>query len=329
MIISQTPLRVSLFGGGTDFHGFYSRHSGAVLSLAIDKYIYVIVKERFDTKIYINYSHKEIVDHPNEIKHDLIREALIMVGIKDSIEITILADVPSEGSGLGSSSSLLVGLLNALYSYIGSQVSQERLAQEACKIEIDILGRPIGIQDQYIAAFGNLRLFEFEKNGSVGVSSLDISEENKREFISNLMLFYTNTTRQSSSILKEQSDNIESNHVKLLKLKDMVYLAKKLIVSNNTFTIGKLLHDSWLYKKILSTGITNDELDNMLKVGMDAGALGGKISGAGGGGFLLLYCTKQRQQEVRSALKGYRELPFMLSRHGSSIIFKMIGYEWK
>ena len=177
MIITQTPLRVSLFGGGTDFPEFFTQSGGAVLSLAIDKSVYVIVKERFDDKIYINYSKKEIVDRVDQIQHELVREAMRRTGVDRGIEITTLADVPSEGSGLGSSSSITVGLLNALYAYQGEPVPLERLAREACEIEITVLGKPIGVQDQYIAAFGNLRLFTFKPDGSIATERVPVSEE--------------------------------------------------------------------------------------------------------------------------------------------------------
>jgi len=329
MVISQTPLRVSLLGGGTDFKDFYMKEGGAVLSLAIDKYIYVIAKERFDDKIYLNYSKKEIIDSVTEIKHELIRESMRKTGIRSGIEVTILADVPSEGSGLGSSSSVTVGLLNAFYAYQGVQVTAEHLAREACEIEIDILGKPIGVQDQYIAAYGGICFFEFQKDGNIKVEKLPISSELKRKLVSNLLIFFTNKTRRSETILSEQKQNINNRLQELRKIRDLAYEAKEALLSGDIDKIGYLLHENWLEKKKLASNISDSEIDLMYEKAINAGALGGKISGAGGGGFLLLYCPREKQNAVRKALSDYRELPFLLSRDGSKIIFNINSYEWK
>ena len=329
MIITQTPLRVSLFGGGTDFRDFYSKEGGAVLSLGIDKYIYVIVKERFDKKIYINYSKKEIIDTVDEIQHELVREAMRKTGITDGVEVITLADVPSEGSGLGSSSSVTVGLLNAFYAYQGEQVSPERLAREACEIEIDIVGKPIGIQDQYIAAYGNMRFFGFEKNGEVVVEKLELTEGRKRRLVSNLLLFYTNKTRSSSDILHEQKKKIGTKTKELKRIRELAFEAKKHISNGAEDDLGLLLGEGWEVKKRLASNITNGDIDGLYKKALDAGAVGGKISGAGSGGFLLLYCPMEKQDSLRDTLKAYRELPFLLSRDGSKVVFNTRGYEWR
>lgn len=329
MIITRTPLRISLFGGGTDFKDFYSQEGGAVLSLGIDKYIYVILKERFDEKIYINYSKKEIVDKVSEIQHELIREAMKKTGIEGGIEISTLADVPSEGSGLGSSSSVTVGLLNAFYTYQGEQVPLKTLARQACEIEIDILGKPIGIQDQYIAALGNLRFFDLRTDGEVTVEKVEIDERQKRELVSSLLLFYTDKTRSSSDILFEQKRNISCRVKELRKLRSLACEAKRHILDGDFDKIGELLDDGWRAKKKLATNITTEQIDRMYEKAITAGALGGKISGAGAGGFLLLYCPKETQNAVRDVLKEHRELPFLLSRDGSKVIFNIREYEWK
>ena len=201
MIISQTPLRISFAGGGTDLASFYRHEEGWIISSAIDKYIFVIVKERFDNMIYINYSKKEIVDSVDEIEHDLVREAMRKTKVERGVEITTLADIPSSGSGLGSSSSVTVGLLNALYAFQGEQVTAERLAREACEIEIDILGKPIGKQDQYIAAFGGIRFFKFKPNEEVVFDKINLENSFKRKFGANLLLFFTGKTRSSDRIL--------------------------------------------------------------------------------------------------------------------------------
>lgn len=329
MIISQTPLRVSLFGGGTDFSNFFLKEEGAVLSLGIDKYVYVIAKERFDEKIYVNYSKKEIVDTVEEVEHGLVREAMKKTGITGGIEVTTLADVPSQGSGLGSSSSITVGLLNAFYAYQGEQVSLERLASEACEIEIDILGKPIGCQDQYIAAYGNMRLIRFQRNGKINVEKLNVTEGQKRQLVSNLLLFYSGKTRSSSDILIEQKKNIVSRMNELRSLRDITYQAKECMMKGDIDKMGYLLNKSWVEKKKLASNITTDELEEVYQTALSNGAIGGKICGAGAGGFFLLYCPMERQESVRDALSCFRELPFLLSRGGTKIIFNMRSYEWK
>lgn len=323
MIISQTPLRVSLLGGGTDFPDFYLKEGGAVLTLAIDKYVYVILKERFDDAIYINYSRKEIVSSVSEIRHELVREAMRKTGISKGVEITTLADVPAEGTGLGSSSSVTVGLLNAMYAYQGIQVPAERLVQEACEIEIDILGKPIGVQDQFIAAHGNLCFIEFHTDGSISVTKLELPTEAKRTLVSNLLLFYTNRTRKADAILKEQHASIEERRAELCRLRDLAYEGYQALLEGRFDRIGELLDKNWVVKRRLASGITDAEIEQMYETALAAGALGGKISGAGGGGFLLAYCPRERQNAVRAALSRYRELPFMLSRDGSKIIFNI------
>lgn len=329
MIISQTPLRISLCGGGTDFKEYYKQHSGFIVSTAIDKYIFVIVKERFDDLIYVNYTKKEIVNSVEEIQHELVREALSKAGLKKGIEITMLADVPSEGSGLGSSSSLTVGLLNAFYNYQGMQITAEQLAREACEIEIDILNKPIGKQDQYIAAYGGLRTFSFNSDNSVESESLEVPNGLKRKLGANLLLFYTNITRQSSSVLTEQKNNINDriqyhNEIKSLAEKLAGYLRE-----GNVDKTGNILAENWKLKKNLSTNISNPQIDEMYNIAIKAGAEGGKISGAGGGGFLLLYCKRENHDRIREQMKNYREMPFMLEPHGSKIIFNYNRYEWK
>jgi D-glycero-alpha-D-manno-heptose-7-phosphate kinase len=331
MLITQTPLRISLFGGGTDFEQVYRSEGGAVLSLGIDKYVYVIVKERFDEKIYVNYSKKEIVERIDDVQHEFVREAMRKTGVLNGVEITTLADVPSEGTGLGSSSSITVGLLNAFFAYRGIQVSNEELARFACEIEIETLGKPIGVQDQYIAAYGNLCFTEFRKDGTITVERLPLKEERKRELISNLLLFYTGRSRSSTGILAEQRNNIPDRTQSLRRIRDSAFEARQILMNGQPFDreIGALLHASWVEKKKLATGITDPEIDGLYDRALNAGALGGKIAGAGGGGFLLLWCLKDKQDQLRSALKGYRELPIRLSRDGSKVIFNISNHESK
>jgi D-glycero-alpha-D-manno-heptose-7-phosphate kinase len=324
MIISQTPLRISLLGGGTDFRRFYLEHGGAVLSLGIDKYIYVIVKGRYDDAICLNYSHREVVLSTDEIQHALIREAMRKTGILRGVEITTLADIPSEGTGLGSSSSVTVGLLNAMYAYQGMQVPAERLAQEACEIEIDLLHKPIGVQDQTIAAHGNLCFVEFQKDNHVSVQKVDMTPDAKRVLVSNLLLFYTNRTRKADVILKEQESNIPDRTPELCRLRDLAYEGHAVLLDGDFDRMGSLLHESWLLKRRLASAISDPQIEDMYATARAAGATGGKVTGAGGGGFILLYCPREKQNAVRKALLGdYRELPFMLSRDGSRIVFNI------
>jgi D-glycero-alpha-D-manno-heptose-7-phosphate kinase len=329
MIISQTPLRISFAGGGTDITSFYQHEEGWVISSAIDKYVYVIVKERFDDKIYINYSQKECIDHVHEIKHDLVREAMKKVGIKNGVEITTLADIPSSGSGLGSSSSVTVGLLNALYAYKGDPKSAETLAREACEIEIDILGKPIGKQDQYIAAYGGVRFFKFKPDGTVDVEKINLVNSHNRAFGANLMLFYTGITRNADKILEAQKQNTAD---KLQVLRSMKYMAaevREFIKIDQFDKVGEILSRGWECKSQLADHISNPTIQAMYRRVMEAGALGAKISGAGGGGFLLVYCPREKQKNVSQVMNGFREFPFFLEKDGSKIIFNISRYDWK
>ena len=331
MIIVKTPLRLSLIGGGTDFREYWSESGGGVISSAIDKYIYVIVKQRFDDDIYINYSKKEIVQSVDDIKHDLVREAMRKAKIDKGIEITTLADIPSEGSGLGSSSSVTVALLHAFYTYQGKLVTAESLAKEACEIEIDILGSPIGIQDQYIAAYGGLRHFDFQHDGTVGVEALSLSETERRQFGSNLHLFFLNKTRKASDILQEQKTGINAKRKVLDSMHDMVEPFKEAILKRDFDSAGNFLHEAWKKKQTLAANITNPEIERYYEAAREAGALGGKVAGAGGGGFLLIYCQRWKQNRVFEKMHelGLKELPFHLERYGSRVALNQRHYDWR
>jgi D-glycero-alpha-D-manno-heptose-7-phosphate kinase len=323
LVISRTPLRISLAGGGTDIRSFYELEAGAVMSSAIDKYVYVIVKERFDRKIYINYSKKEIVDTVDEINHDLVREAMKKTGVLEGVEITTLADIPSEGTGLGSSSSVTVGLLKALYAQKGESHPAEMVAEQACEIEIDTIGKPIGKQDQYIASFGGLRYFTFCNDGTVDTELIDIGHDLKHSLSKNLMLFYSNKTRQADQILREQVTNTNNRRETLGNIRDLAVEAKGILLNGSYAEIGKILYRGWEHKKKLAESISNGDINQMYESALSAGALGGKICGAGGGGFLLLYCQPENQSRVKESLNGHSELPFSLERYGSSIIFNI------
>ncbi len=320
MIIVQTPLRVSFLGGGTDFEGFYSQHGGAVLSTGIDKCVYVVIKERFDDLIYINYSQKEIVENVAEIQHDLVREAMRMTGVSNGVEITSMADIPTEGTGLGSSSSFTVALLHGLYAHQGERKEPEKIAEEACKIEIDILGAPIGKQDQYIAAYGGLRFIAFNGFG-VRPERIKLDSQKMKSFNDNLLLFYTGKTRKANGVLAEQKSNIDEKVGVLSEMRDMAYQGKEAINCGEFDEFGEIMHHGWELKKGLASRISNQEIDEMYDAAHKAGAIGGKISGAGGGGFMLLYCPRRKQDDVRSSLSKLRELPFRFEADGSKVIF--------
>ena len=321
MIIVQTPLRISFFGGGTDFRAFFMQEGGYVLSSAIDKYIFVTIKKRFDNKLRIGYTQTEMVDEVDQIHHELIRESLRTTRIERGVEITTMGDIPSEGSGLGSSSTVTVGALHAMYAYLGEIVPAERLAREACEIEIEILKRPIGIQDQYIAAYGGLRFIEFLPNGQVIAEKLNLSPEAQRTLNNNFMLFYTGMSRDSSSILKEQVGNLKDHLNELREIKQMAHEARCAIETENFDVLGVLLHQSWALKKRLARTISNGRINEMYETARRAGAIGGKIAGAGGGGFLLLYVPLESQNKVRTKLNDLQELPFRLEADGTKVIF--------
>ena len=263
MIITQTPLRIGLLGGGTDLPDYYREHGGRVLNCAIDKYIYVIVKQRFDDEIYVNYSKKEIVSRVEDLEHELVREAMWMTGVTSGVEITTLADIPSAGgSGLGSSSAVTVGLLQALFAYRGRQVTAEELADRACAIEIDRCGKPIGKQDQYIAAYGGIRDIRFGPGDQVVAEELDLPPAERRDLQRHIMLFYTGVTRSANSILAEQTANIKTSHDQLDLLCDLAGLAADRLRSGDVEAVGEAMRKGWEAKRQLATGISNAQVDN-------------------------------------------------------------------
>ncbi|GAB4579939.1 MAG: GHMP kinase [Anaerolineales bacterium] len=321
MIVIQTPLRISFFGGGTDFPSYYLENGGCVLSSAIDKYIFVTIKKRFDKKLRVGYTRTEMVDDISEIDHELIREALKITGIREGVEITTMGDIPSEGSGLGSSSTVTVGALHSMYTLHGDIVSAECLARQACEIEIDRLGKPIGVQDQYIAAYGGLRFMEFGTNGEVYTEKIALSMDNRRRLEENLLLFYTGTTRRADSILTEQKRNIPDRKAVLNQIKQIAYDARQQLEAGKVDAVGELLDVSWQLKKQLASNISNGWIDEAYEKAKAAGAIGGKVTGAGGGGFLLFYCRPENQEKLRAALHDLNELPFRLEANGSKVIF--------
>ncbi len=324
MIISRTPLRISFAGGGSDLPAYYKQEPGAVTSTAINKYIYITVNKKFDQKIRASYSVTEIVDSVGQLKHELIRAALRLVGLDGGIEITSISDIPSQGTGLGSSSTYTVGLLKALYAFIGKHVGAERLAREACRIEIDICKRSSGKQDQYIAAYGGLQHIQFNPDETVFVDPLICSSETRRALQSGLLLLYTGLTRSAVDILAEQARNTENDAERRRTLRRMVELARELqatLTSNDLASFGEILHQGWLEKRKLASGISNPQIDEWYERARQHGAIGGKITGAGGGGFLLLYAPAERHPEILHALPELRPIPFRLELQGSKIIY--------
>ena len=331
MIIVKTPLRISFVGGGSDLPSYYGQNDGKVVCTAIDKFVYAIVKERFDDMIYINYSQKECVAAVNDIQHDLVREAMRITGVRKGIEITTLADIPSSGSGLGSSSSITVALLHALYTYQNRLVTAEQLAQDACRIEIDILGKPIGRQDQYAAAYGGINRFIFKPDHTTQRISLDMDGLATRRFADSLLLYYTGITRSADKILSEQSDNLQEQDT-LQIMSQMVALVDPFAQAMEQGEIslcGELMARNWELKQQMASGISNSAIDDMYAQAASAGAIAGKIAGAGGGGFLLLIVPREHQNSVFQAMQPFRELPFMIEGSGSKVIFDDRSYASK
>jgi D-glycero-alpha-D-manno-heptose-7-phosphate kinase len=323
VIVSRTPLRLSFVGGGTDLPEFYEQHGGAVVSTAIDKWIHVVVSRRFEGDIRVSYSRTEIVPAASELEHELVREGLRVTGMPRGLDIATFADVPS-GTGLGSSSTVMVGLLAALYAYQGVYRSPLELAEQAAMIEIVSLGKPIGRQDQYAAAVGGLNLIEFLRNGAgVRVDPLVCRSETLERLHRSLLLFYTGRGRSADSVLAAQKSAIartEGQTVSTLcSMRDLAYEMRDRLVEGNLEGIGHLLDRNWTLKRSLTDGITNPQIDDWYARARDAGAAGGKLLGAGQAGFLLIMAPEAAQDRVRSALNDLREVPFRFASRGTHI----------
>jgi len=323
MIITRTPFRISFVGGGSDMDAFYARYPGAVLSTSINKYMYISSHRFFFTgQVRVKYSETETVNHIDELKHPLLRETMRKTGVTSGIEISSIADIPS-GTGMGSSSSFTVGLLHCLYAVKREFVSHDQLAREACEIEIDLLGEPIGKQDQYAAAFGGLNIIHFLSNGDVRVEPLYVKNEIYRNLQENLLMFYVGNQRKASDILSEQKKNV-SLEEKFMVLKSMVSLVPDLrdcLYNGHLKDFGKILHENWILKQKLASQISNNILDDIYNTGIRSGATGGKLLGAGGGGFMLFYCEKDKQQKLTEALKPLEKFDFAFEREGSKVIY--------
>jgi D-glycero-alpha-D-manno-heptose-7-phosphate kinase len=324
MIISRTPLRMSFVGGGSDLPSFYRRHGGAVVSTAINKFVYITLNEKFDHRIRVSYSRTEEADSVAQIQHPLVRESMSLLGVAGGIELTSIADIPSKGSGLGSSSAFTVGLLNALHAYAGRYASAEQLAQEACAIEIERCGEPIGKQDQYAAAFGGFNFIEFNADDSVRVEPILCKRETLAQLQENILMFYTGISRSASAILKNQQEVVASSEAKQQMLQRMVALARELkgeLQKNKVERFGEILHQGWELKREMTGEISSAEIDGWYAAARKAGAVGGKLLGAGTGGFMMFYAPKEKHEGIATALKELRRIPVKFEPQGSRIIF--------
>lgn len=322
MIISRTPLRISFAGGGSDLPSYYLKHGGAVLSTTIDKYIYIAVHRYFSSnQSLLKYSQTELVNNNDEIQHPLFRECMKLVDVT-GLDISSMADVPA-GTGLGSSSAFAVSLLNVLHAYKHEAVSAEYLASTACDIEINRLGDPIGKQDQYAAAYGGLNFIRFNYDGSVNVEKVVMDPAVKVQLERNLIMLYTGTKHSASAILKEQGKEMQrlDKQQVMHKMVDMAYELKDVLEHNQIDDFGRILNEGWLLKRSLANSISNPLVDNLYEQGMEAGALGGKLLGAGCAGFVLFYCPEDKQESFRKQMSGYTEMPFKFENYGSKIIY--------
>lgn len=321
MIITRAPFRVSFCGGGSDLPIFYEKYGGCVLSTTIRKYMYLTIHDYFEKdRIVLKYSKTEIVNNYEKIEHRIFRQCLTDFGIK-GIEISSMADVPA-GTGLGSSSTFTVALLQLLYTYIGKYVSKYKLAKDACVVEIEKLGEPIGKQDQFAAAYGGLRFYEFMPNGFVNVEPVIMLPESYRKLEENLLLFYVGGTHSASAILEEQTQNMKMID-KIAIQKQMCDITRELkeeLQKNNIDAMGRLLHENWMIKRSLATGITNQLIDDIYEKAINAGAVGGKLLGAGGAGFMLFYVPRDKQAMVRKVLFDLREINFEMDNSGATIV---------
>lgn len=321
MIITRAPFRVSFCGGGSDLPSFYEKYGGCVLSTSIRKYMYLTIHNYFHKdQIVLKYSKTETVKNYSEIEHKYFKQCLGDFGIM-GVEISSMADIPA-GTGLGSSSSFTVALLHLLHTYKGEYVSKYKLAKDACEVEIEKLGAPIGKQDQFAAAFGGLKFYEFQQNGFVNVEPIVMAPQSYKMLEDNILMFYLGGVHSASEILREQSRNIETLDKAQIQLRmcDIARMLKEELQNNNIDAMGELLHENWMLKKSLANGITNPLINETYEKAMSAGALGGKLLGAGGAGFMIFYVKPEKQMEVRKALSYLREMDFEMDNSGASIV---------
>ncbi|MEX3916229.1 GHMP kinase [Paraburkholderia sp. BR10872] len=324
MIIARSPLRISLGGGGTDLPSYYRDHEGFLVSAAIDKYVYVTVMRPFTEGVYLKYSQLEHVEKIADVKHPIIREALQIVGFKTpQVEITTLADIPA-GTGLGSSGSFTTALLKALYTHRKRHLHQEELAELACHIEIDRLAQPIGKQDQYIAAVGGITCFTFHQDDKVTAKPLNLSQDSMFDLEDNLLLFFTGYSRSASGILKDQQVRSQNNDAEMLNnlhyVKDLGYRSKEALETGNMIRFGELMHEHWEHKKKRSGGMSNPKIDEWYNLAMRNGAVGGKLVGAGGGGFLMFLAHDRNKLRHKMAAAGLEEVRFRFDFEGTKVV---------
>lgn len=322
LIVTKTPFRVSFVGGGSDLPSFYRHHEGAVVSASINQFMYVSVKGSFESEYILHYSQTERTDHLENIQHPLIKNTLKELGFKAHIQISSMADIPASGTGLGSSSAFTVGLTNALKSMTEQSVSKRELAEIACKVEIERCGEPIGKQDQYAAAVGGFNVYEFNKDDTVKITPVNLTTQASETFQNKLQFFYTNRSRSTSAILSQQNENMKTaNKTKLMRrMVELVEEFKQAIEKGDFDVIGQMLHENWMLKKQMSDSISDHEIDEAYERALAAGAIGGKLLGAGGGGFIMTYADPKNHQKIRQVLSNYKECNFSFSHNGSEVI---------
>jgi len=323
MILTRTPFRMSFVGGGSDLPSYYKEKGGAVLSTSIEKYMYITLNKKFDDDIRLSYSITENTSSMEQIKHPIVRNALQLLNIQGGIEITSISDISSKGSGLGSSSSYTVGLLHALYEFQGKNVSKEELGRLSSHIEIDLCGDRIGKQDQYAAAFGGLNVIEFNQDDTVDVKPIKCKQETIQKLEESIIVFYTGRTRSASVILNNQSDNMKqaSKQELMSEMVSLVYEMKSLLESDQVELVGELLHKNWRLKCQMAKGITDPEIDEWYNKGMYSGATGGKLLGAGNGGFIMFFAPKERHKDIEKSLTDLKKVSFTFDSAGSKLLF--------
>jgi D-glycero-alpha-D-manno-heptose-7-phosphate kinase len=325
MIVTRTPTRISLGGGGTDIRSYASRYGGFLISAAIDRYMYITVNERFEDSIRVSYSKTEIADSVDDIEHPIVRETLRFLGLEASLEIVSVADVPAN-TGLGSSGAFTVGLLNALHTFKRENVSQETLAEEASTILMDVLGEPIGVHDQYLAALGGITCLVIGQDGTVQASPLARSDGIVEELEASLLLFYTGVKRSASDVLADESraisHSLDGVTAALHTVKEIGFQVKEALAAGNLRRFGELLDHHWQSKKRLSAKVSSADIDRWYELAKSNGALGGKIMGAGGGGFFMFYCDNHSKACLRKAMaaQGLREMRFAIDFEGSKVL---------